>query len=82
MKENVNTNDSGIINSSRYWKQNGADVPKQFMHVDNKPLIIHTMEAFQNHPSIYAILVVTLRYIRIQLIERDQEAQQRRFYSG
>ena len=38
----------------------GQDIPKQFMHVDNKPLIIHTMEAFQNHPSIDAILVVTL----------------------
>lgn len=36
------------------------DIPKQFMHVDNKPLIIHTMEAFQNHPSIDAIIAVTL----------------------
>jgi 2-C-methyl-D-erythritol 4-phosphate cytidylyltransferase len=38
----------------------GQDIPKQFIHVDNKPIIIHTMEAFQNHPSIDAILVVTL----------------------
>lgn len=38
----------------------GQDIPKQFMHVDNKPIIIHTMEAFQNHPSIDAIMVVTL----------------------
>ena len=38
----------------------GQDIPKQFIHVDNKPLIIHTMEAFQNHPSVDAILVVTL----------------------
>lgn len=38
----------------------GQDIPKQFMHIDNKPLIIHTMEAFQNHPSIDAIMVVTL----------------------
>ena len=38
----------------------GQDIPKQFMHVDNKPLIIHTMEAFQNHPSVDAIMVVTL----------------------
>ena len=36
------------------------DIPKQFIHVDNKPVIIHTMEAFQKHPSIDAILVVTL----------------------
>lgn len=38
----------------------GQDIPKQFMHVDNKPLIIHTMEAFQNHPGIDSIMVVTL----------------------
>ena len=38
----------------------GQDIPKQFLHVDNKPLIIHTMEAFQNHPGVDAIMVVTL----------------------
>lgn len=38
----------------------GQDIPKQFMHVENKPIIIHTMEAFQNHPGIGAIMVVTL----------------------
>ena len=38
----------------------GQDIPKQFIHVDNKPLIIHTMEAFQNYPAIDAIIVVTL----------------------
>ena len=36
------------------------EIPKQFMHVDNKPLIIYTMEAFQRHPSIDSIMVVTL----------------------
>lgn len=36
------------------------DIPKQFIHVNNKPVIIHTMEAFQNHPSIDAIIVVTI----------------------
>lgn len=36
------------------------DIPKQFIHVENKPVIIHTMEAFQNHPGIDGIIVVTL----------------------
>ncbi|MCB1273833.1 MAG: 2-C-methyl-D-erythritol 4-phosphate cytidylyltransferase [Leucobacter sp.] len=36
------------------------DIPKQFMHVKNKPLIVYTLEAFQSHPSIDAIVVVTL----------------------
>lgn len=38
----------------------GQDIPKQFMHVENKPIIIHTLEAFQKHPSIDAIIVVTI----------------------
>lgn len=36
------------------------DIPKQFLHVDNKPVLIYTMEAFQKHPSIDAIIVVTI----------------------
>ena len=36
------------------------DIPKQFLHVEEKPVIIYTMEAFQNHPSIDAISVVTI----------------------
>ncbi len=36
------------------------DVPKQFLNVDNRPIIIHTLERFEAHPSIDAIIVVTL----------------------
>lgn len=39
----------------------GQDIPKQFMHVDNCPIIIHTMKAFQCHPDIDAIAVVCLK---------------------
>lgn len=35
-------------------------IPKQFLHVDDKPVIVYTMEAFQNHPGIDAIIVVTI----------------------
>ncbi|WP_367941695.1 IspD/TarI family cytidylyltransferase [Enterocloster citroniae] len=38
----------------------GQDIPKQFMHIENKPIIIHTMEIFQKHPSVDSIIVVTL----------------------
>ena len=37
------------------------DIPKQFLHVNDKPIIIYTMEAFQQYPGIEAILVVTLK---------------------
>lgn len=36
------------------------DIPKQFIHVNNKPVIIYTLEAFQKHPNIDAIEVVCL----------------------
>lgn len=38
----------------------GQDIPKQFMHVDGCPIIIHTMMCFQRHPDIDAIAVVCL----------------------
>ena len=37
-----------------------SSIPKQFMHVHGKPVIIHTIEQFQNHPLINAISVVCL----------------------
>ena len=36
------------------------DIPKQFINVYDKPVIVYTMEAFQSHPSIDAIEVVCL----------------------
>lgn len=38
----------------------GQDIPKQFMTIDNIPVIIYTMKAFQEHPDIDAIGVVCL----------------------
>ncbi len=38
----------------------GLDVPKQFINVYGKPVIIYTLEGFQNHPLIDAIEVVCL----------------------
>ncbi|MGI6211509.1 MAG: IspD/TarI family cytidylyltransferase [Anaerovoracaceae bacterium] len=36
------------------------DIPKQFVHVNNIPLITYTMQKFQSNPNIDQILVVTL----------------------
>lgn len=38
----------------------GQDIPKQFMYVDNAPIIIHTLQCFQLHPDIAHIAVVCL----------------------
>lgn len=36
------------------------DIPKQFLSVNDKPVIIYTIEAFQNHPDIDAIYISCL----------------------
>ena len=36
----------------------GQDIPKQFINVDNIPVIVYTMAAFQKHPEIDAIEIV------------------------
>ena len=36
------------------------DIPKQFIHVDDKPIIVYTLEAFQNHPIIDEIVIACL----------------------
>ncbi len=36
------------------------DVPKQFLTVKEKPVIVYTLEAFQRHPEIDAIAVVCI----------------------
>ena len=38
----------------------GQDIPKQFINVYDKPIILYTMEAFQKHPDIDSIEVVCL----------------------
>lgn len=38
----------------------GQDIPKQFINVYDKPVLIYTMEGFQRHPQIDAILVVCI----------------------
>lgn len=39
----------------------GQDIPKQFLTVNEKPVIIYTLEAFQSHPEIDSIAVVCLQ---------------------
>ena len=38
----------------------GQDIPKQFLNVYNKPVIVYTLESFQRHPRIDAILTVCI----------------------
>lgn len=38
----------------------GQDIPKQFLNVQDKPVIVYTMERFQRNPQVDGIVVVTL----------------------
>lgn len=38
----------------------GQDIPKQFINVYDKPVLIYTLEGFQHHPQIDAIEVVCI----------------------
>lgn len=50
----------GLIIAGGSGNRMGQDIPKQFMHVDDCPIIIHTLKAFQRHPDIDGIAVVCL----------------------
>ncbi len=39
----------------------GQDIPKQFIHIDGAPIVIHTMMCFQRHPDIQQIAIVCLK---------------------
>lgn len=50
----------GMIIAGGIGARTNQDIPKQFIHVNDKPVIIYTLEAFQKHPNIDAIEVVCL----------------------
>lgn len=50
-----------ILTASGVGSRTKQDIPKQFIHVENKPIIIYTLEKFQNHPDIDEICVVILK---------------------
>lgn len=51
----------GLLIAGGSGNRMGQDIPKQFMHVDGAPIIIHTLQCFQKHPDIQKIAVVCLK---------------------
>ncbi len=49
-----------LLTASGVGSRMGQDIPKQFLHVKDKPVIVYTLERFQNNPQIDAIILVTL----------------------
>lgn len=50
----------GIVIAGGTGSRMGLDIPKQFLNVYDKPVLIYTLEGFQKHPEIDAIEVVCL----------------------
>ena len=50
-----------LLTAAGIGSRTHQDIPKQFLNVDNKPIIIYTLEAFQKHPNIDEICVVILK---------------------
>lgn len=49
-----------IIIAGGLGSRMGQDIPKQFINVYDKPVLIYTLESFQRHPQIDAIEVVCI----------------------
>ncbi len=49
-----------IIIAGGVGSRMGQDIPKQFINIKGKPIIIYTLEAFEQHPSIDGIIVVCI----------------------
>jgi 2-C-methyl-D-erythritol 4-phosphate cytidylyltransferase len=74
----------------------GQDIPKQFLTVNERPVIVYTMEVFQHHPEIDEIVVVCLdgwdkilrayadqfKITKLKLIVRGGETGQESIYNG
>ena len=50
-----------LITAAGIGSRVGQDIPKQFLNVYDKPIIMYTLECFQKHPEIDAIVVVCLK---------------------
>lgn len=49
-----------LIKAGGIGQRMGGAVPKQFVTIQDKPIIIYTLEQFESHPSIDEIVVVCL----------------------
>lgn len=50
----------GLLIAGGLGNRMQQDIPKQFLTVNEKPVIVYTLEAFQNHPEIDVIAVVCI----------------------
>ena len=49
-----------VIIAGGHGARMGQDIPKQFINVYDKPVLVYTLESFQRHPLVDAILLVCI----------------------
>lgn len=49
---------TAIVLAGGVGKRMGMEIPKQFVMVNEKPIIIYTLESFDRHPKIDQVVVV------------------------
>ena len=60
MKDGSGKNIAVIFAGGSGRRMHTKDKPKQFLLVHGKPIIVHTIEQFENHPEIDGIIVVCI----------------------
>lgn len=49
-----------VIVAGGSGKRMGQDIPKQFININDKPVLIYTLESFQRHPQVDGIVLVCI----------------------
>ena len=66
-------------------RMNSGDIPKQFLEVENKPILVYTLEVFQKHADIDGIIVVCVKewidYAR-ELVNKYQLSKVKEIVAG
>ena len=60
MKEKKKQKVIAIIIAGGVGSRTGQNIPKQFINIKDKPIIIYTLESFEKHPLVDEINVVCL----------------------
>ena len=59
-RTSIQTMNVAVVIAGGSGHRMGQDIPKQFIHVFDKPVLIYTLLGFQNHPRIDAIELVCI----------------------
>ena len=75
-----------LIPAAGMGKRMGAEINKQYLLLDDKPILAHTLQVFENAPFVDDIYVIVpeaeIPYCREHVVERYGFAKVRRIVAG